>query len=237
MDADYVSASAAFLAGVLTFASPCLLPLVPIYVSYLGGSVVAERGSSRRLSTLGHAALFVLGFSLIYVALGASFGFVGDLLSEHMPLLRKVGGLLIIALGVQLTGLISIPVLSSEKRFDLGGRPASSLLTSLLLGLVFGFAWTPCVGSTLLAISILASATETAWQGALLLATYSAGLAIPFLITAFALEAVADSLRKLNRHLHVVSMVSGALLIAIGLLVFFDQVHRLSGFLNSYLPL
>lgn len=237
MDVGYVPTGTAFLAGVLTFLSPCLLPLVPIYISYLGGSAVADHRTSPRLSTLGHAVLFVLGFSLIYVALGASFGFIGDLLSDHMEWLRKVGGLLVIALGVQLTGLIHIPILSGEKRFDLGGGPATNYPTSFLLGLVFGFAWTPCVGPTLLAISVLASATETAWRGAMLLAVYSAGLAVPFLATALALEALSGPLRRLNRHLNLVSIISGALLIAIGLLLFFDQVHLLSSILHFEFPL
>lgn len=237
MGVGYVSAGTAFLAGLLTFLSPCLLPLVPIYISYLGGSAVADARPARRLTTLSHAVLFVAGFSLLYIALGASIGLISDVLSEHMPLLRKVGGLLIIVLGLQLTGLITIPLLSGERRFELGGRPASSYPTSLLMGLVFGFAWTPCVGSTLLAISVLATTTETAWQGAALLATYSAGLALPFLITAAALEAVAGSLRRINRHLNIISIVSGLLVIAVGLLVFTDQVHWLSSLLYFDLPL
>lgn len=237
MEVGYVSVGAALLAGAISFLSPCLLPLVPIYLSYLGGSTVASANSVRRLTTVTHASFFVLGFSLVFIALGASVGLVGDILSQYMPLLRKVGGMLIIALGLQLTGLITIPVLSGERRFELGGEPATSYPTSFLLGVVFGFAWTPCVGPTLLAILILASATETVWQGAFLLAVYSAGLAVPFLATALALGAVGHQLRKLNRHLNVVSMVSGVFLTAMGLLLLTDQLQQLSSWLSFSLPL
>lgn len=233
VDIGYVSVGAAFLAGFLSFISPCLLPLVPIYLSYLGGSTVAENGQSRRLTTLAHAAFFVLGFTIVYTAVGASVGLVGDVLSTHMPLLLKIAGLLIIVLGLQLIGIIHIPLLSGEKRIELGGRPATGYPSSLLLGLVFGFAWTPCVGPTLVAISVLASATETVGQGAFLLAVYSAGLALPFLIAAAAVDAIGNQLRRLNRYLPVVSMVSGLFLIVVGVLVFADRLQQIAGLTSS----
>lgn len=237
MEVGYVSIGAAFLAGILTFISPCLLPMVPIYIGYLGGSAVSEGTAPRRTSTMAHSLLFVVGFSVIYVAIGASVGLMGDVLSEHMPLVQRVGGILIVLLGLQLTGLIRIPFLSGERRFEVAGPPASSFPSSFLLGLLFGFAWTPCVGPTLGAISIMASATETAGQGAFLLAIFSAGLAVPFLVTAFALGSVGKQLRKLNQHLNVVSLVAGFLLMAIGLLVLTGQLHRLASQFYFVLPL
>jgi cytochrome c-type biogenesis protein len=225
----YVSFGAAFVAGIISFLSPCLLPLVPIYISYLGGSTVTDASTTKRWITLSHACLFVIGFSAIFIILGASVGLIGDAFQEHMALIRKIGGVLLIILGLQLAGVFSIPLLSQEKRFDLGGKPATSPFTSLLLGIVFGFAWTPCVGPTLVTILALAMASETVGQGAMLLAVYSAGLAIPFLITAAALGAISAQLRRLNQHLQIVSLISGLLIMAMGVLLIVDQWQSLSG--------
>jgi cytochrome c-type biogenesis protein len=233
MDLAYISVGAAFVAGIISFLSPCLLPLVPIYISYLGGSTVSVDTTAKRWATLVHALLFVIGFSTIFIILGASVGFIGDALQEHMLLIRKIGGILLIVLGLQLAGVLTIPLLSRQKRFDLGGQPATSHFTSLLLGVVFGFAWTPCVGPTLVTILALAMASETAGEGAMLLAVYSAGLAIPFLVTAVALGAISAQLRRLNQHLHVVSTISGLLVIFMGVLLILDQWQSLSGLLGG----
>jgi cytochrome c-type biogenesis protein len=233
----YVSLGAAFIAGIFTFISPCLLPLIPIYIGYFGGTTAIHDAPDKRRITMVHAVLFVIGFSAVFIVLGASVGLIGDLLNEYKDILSKIGGVLVIVLGLQMAGVISIPLLSREKRFELGAKASPGYLTSALLGTVFAFAWTPCVGPILLAILALASASETAWQGASLLAVYSAGLGLPFLITALALGTVGNSLRRINRHLHIVSVVSGAFLIIMGVLLVTDQLQQLAGFFTYDLPL
>lgn len=234
MDATGVPVLIAFVAGVLSFLSPCQLAVVPAYVGYLSGSAVGVAGSRAR--TVGHAAIFVAGFSLVFILLGASVGLVGYLVYDYVPLLRRVGGLVLIVFGLHFLGLLKIPLLYREAKLGLAPSPKRGLGASLLLGVVFGVGWTPCIGPTLAAILLLASATQTVGQGAALLAVYSVGLGVPFLATAFALESASRLLRRINRHGNVVTLVSGVLLILMGILIFTNRVQQLSGLFGGWVP-
>ncbi len=247
--ADNLSVGLAFLAGLLSFLSPCVLPLVPVYIGYLGGTAVADPGASR-LRTVSHAGAFVAGFSAVFVALGSlaglagflvaapsgPLGFLGRLvagLNQATPWLARLGGLLLIALGLHLTGLLRIPLLYQELRFENARPRQGGLIASLVVGMVFAAGWTPCVGPYLMAILVLAGSAGTAARGALLLAVYSLGLGLPFLLAGLALQAASASLRRLNRYLNVVSIVGGGLLIAMGLLLVTGRFQWLNALLGS----
>lgn len=239
----------AFLAGLLSFLSPCVLPLVPAYIGYLSGAAVSDREPSR-LWTASNAAAFVFGFGLVFVALGSLAGLAGSLAAmENAPLaflgrlatavggllpwLSRGGGVLLIVLGLHLTGLVRIPLLYRELRLD-GGRPRrSGLFASVLVGMVFAAGWTPCVGPYLMSILILAGSAGTAGRGAFLLAVYTLGLGLPFLLAGLAVQAVAEHLRRLNRYLGLVSIVGGVLLIAMGILLVSGRLGWLNMMLAS----
>lgn len=225
MEIQGVAASLALLAGILSFLSPCLLPLVPGYVGYMSGRVAGANVSRGRV--LSHAVSFVLGFSIVLVLLGASVGLVGYLVYDYMPLIRRIGGVVLIVFGLNMAGLIRIPILYREARLEAHPSRPGTYPASFLLGTVFGLGWTPCIGPTLAAILLLAGTSQTVAQGALLLAVYSAGLGIPFIVTALALGRAKDFISRLNRRGNVVSWASGVLLIAMGIMVYTDVIARM----------
>lgn len=219
-----VSLPAAFVAGVFSFLSPCVLPLVPVYLANLGG-VSSLAGEARRWIVFLHALIFVAGFSLVFILVGASIGLLGVFLPANV--LRTVGGAVLIAFGLFLLAATRIPWLNFEARL---GRAFGGVgyLRSLLLGAAFALGWTPCVGPILSGILILAAASQTAWQGVYLLAAYSLGLGIPFIAVGLALGAALPVLRWLRRWSTVISIVSGLLLIAIGALMLTNVLLRLA---------
>lgn len=172
----------------------------------------------------------MLGFSTIFVALGDTASFIGQLLQQHIFTLQKIGGLTVIVFGLHTIGLIKIPFLYYEARAEAKARPEWGYLSSFVIGLVFAAGWTPCVGTVLSAIFFLAADTQTAGQGMLLLAAYSLGLGLPFLLVGGAFETISPWLRKLNRHLNVVSLVSGVFLIAVGVAIFAGWLTYLARF-------
>jgi len=175
----------AFLAGLLSFASTCVLPLVPAYVAYMGAAATGTEMTVRQqLKVLGNAALFVAGFATAFIALGASFGLIGADLKAYRPLLLQISGVALVLIGIALLTLGRIPGLMGEKRFDIAHRLPRAPWASYVIGLAFAIGWTPCVGPILAAILLRAGSTGTAAQGAVLLAFYSAGLGLPFLIAA-----------------------------------------------------
>lgn len=219
MFAETVTFPAALAAGLLSFFSPCVLPLLPAYFSFITGYSAEELlaagtpGVRRRvvLSTLA----FVAGFSVVFVLLGASASFLGALTGRYQSAIRIIGGILIILFGIHLTGIIRIPALYTEKRVRLQRRPLH-ILGAFLVGMAFGAGWTPCVGPLLGSILILASGKETVWQGAGLLSVYSAGLAVPFLIISVFIDRILVFLQKARRVLQYVNMAAGVLLIVVG---------------------
>ncbi len=225
---------AAFLAGILSFLSPCVLPLVPGYVSLISGASVEELQSPERRmlrTVMLHSLTFVLGFSVVFVALGAVATGVGQIVNQYHSLLSKIAGIVVILFGLHLTGLLKIKALYADKRLHevKGGATA---LGSFAVGFAFAFGWTPCIGPILATILVLAGAQETVWRGVVLLAVYSLGLAVPFLLTSLGVDRFLAFYGRFRRHLHTVEVCSGVLLIAIGVLIFLNNLRLLSGYLS-----
>jgi cytochrome c-type biogenesis protein len=233
MSANELSLGIALGAGLLSFFSPCVLPMVPIYLGYLAGDSIAGADEAPRRTPLIHAALFVLGFGLVFVLLGAAAGLLGQLLARHLSLLVNIGGLLLIVLGMHMAGLLRIPWLYTSKSL-VSGRPRGvGPAASFLLGLVFAAGWTPCVGPVLGAILLLAADAQTAARGGLLLSVYALGLGLPFVAVAAAMGALLPVARRLNRYARWASLAGGILLILLG----FAMVTGLYGRFLGGLPL
>jgi cytochrome c-type biogenesis protein len=225
---------AAFVAGLLSFLSPCVLPLVPGYVSLISGASVDDLQSENRrvlATVMLHSLTFILGFSVVFIALGAVATGIGQLVNEYHNVLAKVAGVVVIIFGLHLTGLFKIKALYADKRLhDVKG--GSSALGSFVIGFAFAFGWTPCIGPILATILLLAGAQETVLRGILLLAIYSLGLAVPFLLTSLGIDRFLGFYTRFRRHLHVVEVFSGVLLIAVGILIFMNNLKLLSGYLS-----
>jgi cytochrome c-type biogenesis protein len=211
----------AFIAGVVSFLSPCVLPLVPIYLLQMAGTATGEFGSRGR--TFAHALSFVAGFSLVFITLGASVGLVGFLLQDNLRTLTRIAGLVLIVFGLHLAGIIKIPLLARTYQVNVARTPTRSYIGSGLIGASFSLGWTPCVGPVLGGILTLAAGTSTAAQGAALLAFYSAGLGVPFLISGLLAGRMTAALKRFNRLLPTLEVASGALLIVAGVLIFADR--------------
>jgi cytochrome c-type biogenesis protein len=224
----------AFAAGVLSFLSPCVLPLVPSYVGFLTGMTLDETTARRRLA-LAHALLFVGGFSFVFVLLGASATALGGALKHYQDWLQRVGGVIIIAFGLICLGVFKAGWLEQERRLQLQHKPVG-YLGSAIVGMAFGFGWTPCIGPVLGAILGLAAASADVSRGMLLLGVYSAGLAVPFLLAAFALDAFLNWFQRFRRYLPWVMRASGALLVFVGVLLVTGEFTRLAGWLQSLTP-
>ncbi|GAA2820544.1 cytochrome c-type biogenesis protein [Aminobacter aminovorans] len=240
LDVGYLSALGA---GALSFLSPCVLPLVPPYLCYMAGVSVddfrAEGGSATasraRGALLTASASFVLGFSTVFVALGAGASTIGQLLRTWQEPLAMAAGVLIILMGLNFLGILRIPLLSREARFQSQGKPASNL-AAYLMGLAFAFGWTPCIGPVLGPILTLAGGRETVGEGAALLAVYSLGLGIPFLIAALFSGAFMRFLQKFRVHLGKVEKAIGALLVVAGVLFVTGGVQTASYWLLERFP-
>jgi len=233
LDTPNISVFLALIAGVLSFLSPCVLPLAPAYVGYLSGTVsVTPEGMviSDRRSTFFHALSFILGFSFVFVVLGASVGLVGYLLYDYLPVIQKLGGILLVIFGLHYMGVFTIPLLYREKRIEFEGDRRLGYMSSLLIGVFFGAGWTPCIGLTLTGILLLAGNAATVGRGAWLLAVYSAGLGIPFLLIGLGLDRMSGWLQRLNRRKKVVSIISGLFLIGMGIIVYTNAI----GLLNAW---
>ena len=223
----------AFLAGLLSFFSPCVLPLTPIYVAQLVGPSVwrTERtslnNSGLRRATLLHATAFVCGFSLVFIALGATASALGAFLAGHADLLRHIGGALLIAFGLYVAGVLRIPPLDRERRFSLRFGQAS-YPASFAVGMAFGLGWTPCVGPILAGILLIAAQAATLQYGVLLLAVYSLGLGIPFLALGIGFETIAPRLKRLSPYLPLIERGTGVLLIVMGVVIFFNWLLYLN---------
>jgi cytochrome c-type biogenesis protein len=225
----------AFLAGLLSFLSPCVLPVVPSYLSYVTGiSGVAEMQRRRHLAVL-HAALFVIGFTLIFVALGATATALGRFLNAYQHWIERLGGLLILVFGLYCVGALKIGFLSREARFDLGDKPLG-YLGSVLAGMAFGAGWTPCIGPILGSILLYTSSRADFGQGLAMLLAYSLGLAIPFLVAAWALERFLGWMQRFRRYVGWVERIAGVLLILFGLLLLTGSFTLMSGWLQDLTP-
>jgi cytochrome c-type biogenesis protein len=232
---ENVSLFAAFTAGLISFISPCVLPLIPAYLSFISGVSVEEMKSQDRKSAVLkkvslNTLLFILGFSLVFVALGASATFIGDFLLSKLSLFNKIAGVIIVLLGLHLLGVFRIPFLNYEKRFHTKSKPLG-LLGSFLVGLAFAFGWTPCIGPILAGILLLASNQDTITKGVVLLSSYSLGLGIPFFVTAVSFHSFLSVFGWIKKHFRTIEIISGLFLIIIGFLIFIGSFSSLTGFL------
>jgi cytochrome c-type biogenesis protein len=224
----------ALFAGLLSFLSPCVLPLVPSYLGFVTGMNAAQMGERRRVAMI-QSTLFVLGFTTIFLLLGAGATAIGAALATHKALVGRVGGVLIIFFGLVSMGVIKIPALQMEARVHLQQKPLG-MLGAFLVGMAFGAGWTPCLGPILGAILTLASTAGTVGRGMILLGAYSAGLAIPFLVAAWAVESFFAWFQKFRKYLPWVQRISGALLVLVGILLVSGKFTELAAFLNSVTP-
>ena len=226
----------AFAAGLVSFLSPCVLPLVPGYISIISGSSLdqlkaREKDASLLRTVLLNSVMFIVGFSLTFILLGASATWIGQVLVSRMQLLGRIAGLILIVFGIHLLGIVKINALYQDKRFHNIEKPRG-IAGAFVLGLAFAFGWTPCIGPILAAILALAARRDTVSAGMFLLAVYSAGLAIPFLLTGLGLSQFLKFYGRFRRHLQAVEVASGVLLIAIGVLMAFNKFTVLSGYLS-----
>lgn len=230
---------AAFAAGIVSFLSPCVLPLIPAYLSFMTGLTIAElsgrRGGSARVMV--PAVLFVLGFSLVFVGLGISATVLGQFLVQYRGIAEKVGGVLVMAFGLLMLGIIKVPWLYGEARADMAASRRFGRAAALVMGMSFAAGWTPCVGPILGAIlGLAAGQTGDIGRGALLLLAYSAGLGVPFLLVALLFERVRPLLGWLNRHAVTVNRVAGVLLIIVGALIVTGRLGTLATWLTKVVP-
>ena len=224
----------AFAAGLLSFLSPCVLPLVPSYLGFLTGMTLPEVEARRRFALI-HAVLFVSGFSAVFVLLGASATALGRALNYHQVWVQRIGGALIVVFGLICLGVIANPLLSRERRIQLEHRPVG-YLGSILVGMAFAAGWTPCIGPVLGGILGLAATSVHVERGMLLLAVYSAGLAVPFLLAAIAVERFLRWFQRFRPLLPWVMRISGAMLVLVGLLLMTGEFTRLAGWLQGMTP-
>jgi cytochrome c-type biogenesis protein len=226
----------ALAAGVLSFLSPCVLPLVPSYLSFVTGmnlDELQERGD--RAHVLTHSILFVGGFTAVFVTGGALASFLGQMVFAYKPWIARVGGALILVLGLHLLGVIQIRALMREQRVQLSEKP-EGFLGTLAVGAAFGAGWVPCIGPVLGSIMTLASTRETVWSGVALLLVYSIGLAIPFLLAALALDRFLTTFGRFRSWIPWVERASGALLVVLGLLLLTGSFTLLSNWLVRFTP-
>lgn len=239
---EEVSIPLAFMGGILSFVSPCVLPLVPSYISFVTGisfEELTEGADSSRIKKviLFNSLMFVLGFSTVFVViLGASAQLFGHLFIEYQDLIRKVGGIIIVLLGIHIIGIINFKVLQREKKLHFFNDKPSGLFGSFFVGIGFAAGWTPCIGPILSAIFAVAATSPNPWSGVILFIFYSAGLAIPFLLTSLGINTFLKHFQRLKKHMQAVSIVSGLFLIATGLLIFFNSFAIISRYINSILP-
>jgi len=242
MNATQISSYMALTAGVVSFLSPCVLPLIPGYISFISGVSVAEMNETsdglftfdlQRFRVLLSAFLFVMGFSLVFVLLGASATWLGTLATSHLSLLGKISGIVIIFFGLLKLGIIKTHWFLRDTRVQFNVKKRNALV-SLLLGMAFAFGWTPCVGPILGAILTYAGTVNNVDAGIKLLLVYSAGLGIPFLLTALFIQYFSGFFNRIKKYLGIIERVTGLVLIVMGWLIFTDSLTRLTGLLTYF---
>lgn len=235
-----VTYGGAFLAGLLSFVSPCVLPIVPPYMAYLAGLTFDELEDDNRCAEstrqlILSAAGFVLGFTTVFVALGTTASVIGQSIARHFDTLSIIAGTIIIVMGLHFLGAFRIGLLYREARFQIHRRPAG-LAGAYVLGLAFAFGWTPCVGPVLAAILFIAGAEATAMRGALLLTIYSAGIGLPFLLAAFFASRFLNWAARFKRHMHRVEVAMGGILVLTGVLFMTGQMAEIANWLLETFP-
>jgi len=233
-----ISLIAAFSAGLLSFVSPCVLPLVPSYISYITGLSIeqltdaSEREKFKKAIVL-NSLLFIAGFSAVFIAFGASASFLGQILITYQDYIRRIGGIVIVLFGLYLLGVLNVNFLKLEHRYQFRNRPAG-YLGSFLIGVAFAAGWTPCVGPVLGSILLYASTTDSLLNGVVLLTCYSLGLGLPLFLTALGVDRFLAYFKELRMYLWGVSTVSGVLLILVGVMIYANSLTIVTSFLERY---
>lgn len=232
MEPSHITYFGAFFAGLLSFLSPCVLPLIPSFITYITGLSFADLQAEHpthkvRQLTIIHTLLFIGGFTFVFVLLGASATFVGGFLQEHMATIRKVGGVLIIIFGIHVSGLVPIHLLLGEKRISLHRKPAG-YFGSFLVGLAFAAGWTPCIGPILASILMVAATEETISHGIILLLVYSLGLAIPFFLASLAMHQFLVFFNRFKKYIRLLEIVTGVFLVIVGVMIYGNYLNILS---------
>jgi cytochrome c-type biogenesis protein len=232
----FISIWIAFFAGIISFLSPCVFPLVPAYLAQLTGTQISNNQLNVDKKLIFSRSIgFILGFTIIFLLLGASSTFLGQIFMKNRELLEKIGGIIIVVLGLQMLGLFSIKMLMSEKRLQTKPKKTTSFFGSVLFGLVFAAGWSPCIGLVLGSILALA-AQETMVAGMFLLFIYSIGMGIPFLIVALVYSRSLNKIRKINQFIPMIQKVSGTIMIILGIMLYTGLFARLSGYLAQFIP-
>lgn len=228
-----VSYLAAFVAGIFSISSPCILPLVPIYLAHIAGVTVGETGTAARASVVKNATAYIVGFSLVFVTMGAALGAVGaaagtlEFFAMNRVWFVRLGGLMLVLLGLYQTGLVRIPFLDRDRRVSLTSGSPGSVTSSFIIGVGFGAGWSPCVGPILGGILTMAAGQGSVQRGTLLLSLYALGLGVPFMLAAIAFGSAPDILRKINGRLHTITMVSGAIMLGVGVIMILGVYQQL----------
>jgi cytochrome c-type biogenesis protein len=238
MQSVNISFAGAFVAGLLSFLSPCVLPLIPSYVTYITGLSFSELKAEHpshivRQKTIIHSILFIAGFTAVFVLLGASATYLGNFLQEHMNILRKTGGALIVLFGVHVSGVVNINALLGEKRLTIHRKPAG-YFGSFLVGVAFAAGWTPCIGPILASILIVAATEEKVYHGMALLLVYSLGLGTPFFLSSLALNRFLSFFNRYKRHIRIMEVLTGIFLIVIGVLIFTNYLSVFSRYVTGW---
>lgn len=232
MESTNITVVGAFIAGFLSFLSPCVLPLIPSYITYITGlsfnDLQLEHPSHKvRQQTIIHSLLFIAGFTFVFVLLGASATFIGGFLQAHMTALRRVGGVLIVVFGIHVSGIFDIGVLLGEKRLTLHRKPAG-FFGSFVVGVAFAAGWTPCIGPILASILMVAATESTVYRGVGLLLAYSMGLAIPFFLASLAMHQFLVLFTRFKKYIRIFEIVTGVFLIIVGILIFTNNLSIFS---------
>ena len=222
-----------FAAGFISFLSPCVLPLIPGYVSYISGSTLNELLEKKEINLI-PLVLFTLGFSIVFIFFGATATFIGKILLNNSIELRIFAGIIIIIFSLQILGLINLKFLNYEKRIQ--SKTKQGLLMPLLVGMAFGFGWTPCIGPILGSILVLASTTESLPKGIILLCFYSLGLAIPFILSGYLIQKFMLISKNLKRNMNLINKIGGSLLLLTGILILTNKLQVLGFYILNYLP-
>ncbi|MFQ5456400.1 MAG: cytochrome c biogenesis CcdA family protein [Nitrospirota bacterium] len=235
---ETISLYIAFLAGLLSFVSPCVLPLVPSYISYITGLSVDElsnREGEKRIKgiTITNSLMFIFGFSTIFILFGASATFIGQVLVSYQGAIRKIGGLIIIVFGLYIMGILKLNFLMSEKRIHIQNKPAGHI-GSFLVGIGFAAGWTPCVGPILGTILLYASTENSILKGIQLLSFYSLGLGLPLLIISLGIDAFLYYFKKLHKYMWMISFISGLFLLIVGIMIFTNSFTMVTAFLTKH---
>jgi cytochrome c-type biogenesis protein len=221
---ENISLFLAFSSGILSFLSPCVLPLVPIYLTYLTGSSIEEINNKNKLTVIYKAVGFTLGFTLIFIIMGISVTSLGQLFDRNKDIFRKIGGIIIIVFGLHIMGVVKIKTFYYQKTM-LQPQKFKSGLSSFFIGMAFAIGWTPCVGPMLASILIYAGNTKTLASGIKLLIAYSVGLGIPFIISGFLVDFISGYIKRFSKYFNVVSIVSGVILIFMGIMTFTNKMY------------